>query len=223
VIRSDRVPGLAFDPQGATERKRARDPGEAQTEEDMKRFKVLLGQRRFQVLGTMAVLLLAASVVYASGASFTASAANPSNVFTAGSLHITDNTVTDGNATVVWSTDLANPMKPGETRTGDVTIKNSGTTSGKFTLVAATTGTSVPFQKTLRCSIVEDSTPLLTNVPLDSFASSYALISGASWAGGITHVYHISVTWGAPPAPTIDNDLMNASATVSFTWSAISD
>ena len=56
----------------------------------MKRFKVLFGQRRFQVLVTMAVLLLAVSVIVASGANFTAQTANAGNVFTAGALTMTN-------------------------------------------------------------------------------------------------------------------------------------
>ena len=53
----------------------------------MKRFKILFGQRRFQVLATMAVVLLAVSVVIASGANFTATSANPGNVFTPARWH----------------------------------------------------------------------------------------------------------------------------------------
>ena len=52
----------------------------------MKRFKILFGQRRLQVLVALAALLLAVSVVIGSGASFTSTSANPSNVFTAGNL-----------------------------------------------------------------------------------------------------------------------------------------
>ena len=52
----------------------------------MKRVKVLLGRRRMLVLATMAVLLLAVGVIVASSASFTATSANPGNVFTAGIL-----------------------------------------------------------------------------------------------------------------------------------------
>ena len=52
----------------------------------MKRFKVLFGNRRMMVLLTLAILVLAATALVASSASFTATSANAGNVFTAGSL-----------------------------------------------------------------------------------------------------------------------------------------
>ena len=50
----------------------------------MKRMKVLFGQRRIMVLATLAILVLTAAALVASSASFTATSANPGNVFTAG-------------------------------------------------------------------------------------------------------------------------------------------
>src|SRR5450756_1519584 len=71
---------------------RLRCASEAQMEERMKRMKFLFGQRRMQVLLTLAVLLLAASVVIGSGANFTSTSANAGNVFTAGNLsHLNSN------------------------------------------------------------------------------------------------------------------------------------
>ena len=45
----------------------------------MKRMKVLFGNRRMMVLLTLAILVLAATALVASSASFTATSANPSN------------------------------------------------------------------------------------------------------------------------------------------------
>ena len=52
----------------------------------MKRMKVLIGKRRVMVIATLAILVLAAAALAASSASFTATSANPSNVFSAGHL-----------------------------------------------------------------------------------------------------------------------------------------
>ena len=49
----------------------------------MKRMKVLIGKRRMMVVATLAILVLAAAALVASSASFTASSANPGNMFTA--------------------------------------------------------------------------------------------------------------------------------------------
>ena len=52
----------------------------------MKRMRVLFGQRRVMVLVTLTILVLAAAALAASSASFTATSANPGNMFTAGNL-----------------------------------------------------------------------------------------------------------------------------------------
>ena len=86
----------------------------------MKRIKVLLGQRRFQVLVTMALLLLAVSVVIGSGANFTATSANPGNVFTAGALSIgnfkSDGSTPNGGSLIENLT--ASNMKPTDSISG---------------------------------------------------------------------------------------------------------
>ena len=93
----------------------------------MKRMKFLFGQRRMQVLLTLAVLLLAASVVIGSGANFTSTSANPGNVFTAGNLsHLNSK---DGAYILT-----ADKMKPGQTVTGSVTLTNDGDIAGTFVL-----------------------------------------------------------------------------------------
>ena len=63
----------------------------------MKRMKVLFGNRRMMVLLTLAILVLTATALVASSASFTATSANPDNVFTSGSLSITNDKGTAGH------------------------------------------------------------------------------------------------------------------------------
>ena len=63
----------------------------------MKRMKVLFGNRRMMVLLTLAILVLAATALVASSASFTATSANPGNMFTAGNLSL-DNGPSNGAA-----------------------------------------------------------------------------------------------------------------------------
>ena len=66
----------------------------------MKRMKVLFGNRRMMVLLTLAILVLAATALVASSASFTATSANPGNIFTAGTLHASTGPVIDGEAVI---------------------------------------------------------------------------------------------------------------------------
>jgi spore coat-associated protein N len=93
----------------------------------MTRLQVLMGQPKL-ALGALLTLLLAAGAVVGSGADFTASSANPSNTFAAGTLSMVNSK--DGIAVLT-----ASDMRPGgPTSTGTVDIENTGSLSGDFTL-----------------------------------------------------------------------------------------
>jgi spore coat-associated protein N len=93
----------------------------------MTRLQVLMGQPKL-ALGALLTLLLAAGAVVGSGADFTASSANPSNTFAAGTLSMVNSK--DGVAVLT-----ASDMRPGgPTSTGTVDIENTGSLSGDFTL-----------------------------------------------------------------------------------------
>ena len=93
----------------------------------MSRRKALRANPR-RLLAALATILVAVGVTVASGASFTATTANPSNTFSAGTL-----SMTNSNAGAAILT--ASNMKPGDPATkGSVVIKNTGTVAGDFTL-----------------------------------------------------------------------------------------
>ena len=93
------------------------------------------------VLVTLVVLVLAAAALIASSASFTATSANPNNVFTAGSLYISNEDTAGNSREGVQVLNLtASAMKPGDVVTGTAVIGNSGTSSGAFTLDSTTSG-----------------------------------------------------------------------------------
>jgi hypothetical protein len=93
----------------------------------MTRLQVLMGQPKL-ALGALLTLLLAAGAVVGSGADFTASSANPSNTFAAGTLSMVNSK--DGIAVLT-----ASDMRPGgPTSTGTVDIENTGSLGGDFTL-----------------------------------------------------------------------------------------
>ena len=95
----------------------------------MSRRKALRANPR-RLLAALATILVAVGVTVASGASFTATTANPSNTFTAGSL-----TMSNDKAGAAILT--ASGMKPGDATTdatGTVVIKNTGSLTGAFTL-----------------------------------------------------------------------------------------
>jgi spore coat-associated protein N len=80
-----------------------------------------------RALGALTALIAAIAVAVGSSASFSASSANPSNTFAAGTLSILNSK--EGLAVLT-----ASGMKPGDSSPGTVDVQNSGSLSGAFTL-----------------------------------------------------------------------------------------
>jgi hypothetical protein len=92
----------------------------------MSRIAILM-ERPKTVLAALASALAAVGLAAGSGADFTSASANPANTFSSGTLTHTNSK----NAAALLT---AAAMKPGETKTGSVTITNTGTLPGTFTL-----------------------------------------------------------------------------------------
>jgi spore coat-associated protein N len=193
----------------------------------MKRFKVLFGQPRMQVLLTLAVLLLAVSVVIGSGANFTSASANPSNVFTAGNLAHTNSKA--GSAILT-----ASLMKPGDTATGTVTITNSGNIAGQFSLATSslsdTPGANGGKLSDVLQLKITDGTNTIYSGPIKSVGTvqlpNTFSPSVYSWPAAAAHTYNFTVTFpdaGTPgSANTGDNAYKGSSMTIQFDWTAVS-
>ena len=185
----------------------------------MQRFKILFGQRRFQVLAALAAVALAASVVAASGASFTAHSANASNVFSTGTLAMS-NTPSGMSATIT-------NMVPGDFHDGTVTIKNTGDGQGHFYLEAVNvTADTKAIAEYLDLTITDGAT-----VVYDGKLSALAQEDLGTWATDEAHTYSFHVSFpdagrqtGVDGAGGIgnDNQYMGASTTVDFNWTAVS-
>jgi len=188
----------------------------------MKRMKFLFGQRRLQVLLTLAVLLLAASVAIGSGASFTSTSANPANVFTAGNLSHSN---TKAGAAIL----TANKMKPGDTATGSVTITNDGDLPGTFVLNTSnmTDAAVAPYtgklSDILTLKIMDGATQIYSG-PIKSVGT--ITLPGGAWTPAIAHTYDFTVTFpnGATPTGPMqgDNNYKKASMSIEFDWTATS-
>jgi hypothetical protein len=99
------------------------------------RLKILADQPRL-ALGALLTILLAAGAVAGSGADFTATSANPSNTFAAGTLTI-------GNSKQGVAVLSASDLRPGEAPVnGVVDIENTGSLSGDFELSLGALGNS---------------------------------------------------------------------------------
>jgi hypothetical protein len=176
----------------------------------MKRMRILLGKRRFQVLVTMAGVLVALSVVVSSGASFTATAANAGNVFSAGTLTMS-NTPTGMILTV-------ENMVPGDSHSGTVVIKNTGSVSGNFQLepVVVVENDGLGFADELTLDIKEGAV-LIYHGPLADLGQHPL----GTWASLESHTYDFKVTFPNGD-PSVDNPFMGASTEATFNWSAVS-
>ncbi len=95
----------------------------------MNRIALIFKQPK-RALGALAVLVAATGVVVGSGADFSASAANPNNSFTAGTLRI----VNDKNNAAILTAGNGNLKPGGAAAVGVVDIHNDGTLAGDFEL-----------------------------------------------------------------------------------------
>jgi len=182
----------------------------------MKRMKFLFGQRRMQVLLTLAVLLLAASVVIGSGANFTSQSANPSNVFTAGNLTMGN----DVPGAIFVSTAK---MRPGDVRSGTVTISNTGDVPGQFSLTKTASSDPDNLGARLDLLIKEGSTTIYTG-KLSAMGAQDLLIWQPTGATS-SHTYTFTVTWPNNPltSDAADTALMGKTCTYRFDWTAIAN
>jgi spore coat-associated protein N len=166
----------------------------------------------------VATLVLASAFLVGSGAAFTSTSANPANVFTAGTLtHSNDK----ANAAIL----TASLMKPADVKTGTVTIKNTGSLSGDFTLEMAKTA-DVPGSNggslfnVLKLKI-DDGATTVYNGNLKDFTSKLL----GTYASNDTHTYTFTITFpdgGLPGGNTTgDNAYQGSSTTVEFDWTAV--
>jgi spore coat-associated protein N len=179
------------------------------------RLQALVAHPR-RTLGALAVVLAAIGITVGSGASFTASAANPGNVFTTGTLAIGN---TPGTALLT-----APALKPGASATGTVDITNTGSLAGDFALKTSnTTGYAALLAQmdlvVLDCGAWTTTAPDCLSGTTTKYTGKVSALSNAAlgnYAGGIKHRYLFTATL---PAVT-DDTFQGKTATVDFTWSA---
>jgi spore coat-associated protein N len=169
-----------------------------------------------RTLAALAVVLAAVGITVGSGANFTASAANPGNVFTTGTLLI-------GNSS---SSALLNMtgMKPGDTQSSTVDITNTGSLAGDFVLKTANaTGSAALLGQmdltVLDCGAWTSSPPSCSTGTTTVYTGKVSSLTNSSlgnYAGGIKHRYKFTATLPS----TTDNTFQNLTAGVDFSWSA---
>jgi spore coat-associated protein N len=178
-------------------------------------------RRTWLVIGLpLVALAIMASAVLGSGAVFTSTSANPSNVFTAGSLHHTNS---KSGAAIL----TASKMKPGDTVQGTVTIANDGDLAGTFSLstsnLSDTPGTNGgKMSDVLQLQIVDQTT---STTIYSGAIKSVGTVAAGTYAAGASHTYQFTVTFpdGGTPgsATTGDNAYKSSSMSIEFDWNEV--
>ncbi len=175
-----------------------------------------------RTLGALAAVLAATGIVIGSGASFTASSANPSNTFSAGTLTIGNSS----NSAVL----TASGLRPGDpATTGTVDIQNTGDLSGAFTLSRGTpvnSDSSNPMSDKLNLIVVDcgawsGSTPAVCEVgDPEKYSGTLTAMSSAvalgTYAANEKHRYQFKVSFDSGATNAYQGD----SSTVQFNWDA---
>ena len=184
----------------------------------MSRLSALAAHPR-RTIAALAAVLAAVGITVGSGANFTASAANPTNTFTAGTLNIG----TSSSSALFNSTN----MRPGDTVTGSVDIQNTGSLSGTFTL--GTSGANDPNGLLGQLDLKVEDCGVFNGTQAPTCNGSNIVYTGkanavpsavnlGTFANGAKHQYKFDVTL---PSGT-GNAFQGASATVQFDWKAAS-
>jgi spore coat-associated protein N len=187
----------------------------------MTRMKSLWKASPRRVLLAFGALMVAAALAVGSGANFNSTSANPSNVFTAG-------TISSSNSKASAAILTASNIVPGNTANGTVDIKNTGSASGTFTLTHTTpvdTPASPGLSKKLTLTIVDQGDPAcVTSCPAavtlytGTIFAQPATIALGAFAPGATHRYVYTMTFPDGGANGADNAYQGASTTVGYNW-----
>ncbi len=189
-----------------------------------------LAARPKRTLAALATVLVAVGITGASGANFTAQSANPSNVFTAGTLTMLNS---KANAAILTAAN----MRPGDpATTGTVDIQNTGSLSGTFTLAKGTltsTDATYPMASKLNVTVV-DCGDFSSGTPVCGDANDVTKFTGGTltqmggganpisalgtFASNEKHRYQFSVALD----PSADDNYQGDAATVQFLWNATS-
>jgi spore coat-associated protein N len=188
----------------------------------MSRIAILL-QWPKATLAALAMSLAAVGLVVGSGADFTSSTANPSNTFSSGTLSHTNS---KNNAAIL----TASGMKPGGTATGSVTITNTGSLPGTFSLAKSNLTNPVLGTGSERLSdqldlLIRDGATTVYSgklgamgtIALDGDTGTAGTQTfGATGSPTSTHTYDFTVTL---PSAT-GNAYQGTSMSVQYDWSA---
>ena len=198
--------------------------------------------RRFALIATLATVvagLIASGVLvwHASYSAFSATTANPTNNWAAGSVALTD----DDSGSALFN---VTNMKPGSTGTKCIVVASNGslastvkmyTTASSFAqtktladnmTLTVTQGTSTSSGGTCTGFSPDAGGSNTTTGSLTSFSSSYTNFSNGfgTWAPaagvGVTKTYQITYTLNSAGSQALTDAMQGGTAQIGFTWEA---
>ncbi|MDX6665023.1 MAG: hypothetical protein QOG68_1229 [Solirubrobacteraceae bacterium] len=187
----------------------------------MSRIQALWTASPRKVMGGLVGVLAATGIAVGSGANFNSSTANPSNVFSAGTISQTNSKA--GTAVLT-----ASGLKPGGTATGTVDIKNTGSISGAFTLSQSNltntpTTPALSAKLTLVITDLGDPAALCTTSCPTVYSGTIAGMGSTSlgtFAANVTHRYQFVVTFPDGGTNGADNSYQGSSTSVDYAFTA---
>ena len=185
----------------------------------MKRVSALWQASPRKVVGALFILMLAAMMAVASGASFTSTTPNVGNVVTAGVMKID----TDKNGGAILD---IHGLVPGAShaQTGSVTLTNNGDADGVLTLTKSNVSNSGPALSSKVDLVITDAAD--GSVVYTGKLGNMGARPAGTIAKGATKTYDFSVSFpdgGLPAGPTSgDNAYQSASTSVDYAWDAVS-
>jgi hypothetical protein len=178
------------------------------------RWRVLSKNPRRLIIALVLMAIAIGVAVFAT-ATFTTSSANAGNLVAAGTL-----AVDSGSSAIL----TANNMVPGDSRNGTVSVQNTGSVSGNFSLTTENlqdTPATPAFSAIIDLEIRDVTDTANPNVVYRGKLNAVGTVSLGNWAANAKHDYRFTVTFPDQGA-AIDNKYKGASTTLTFRWNAVS-
>lgn len=176
----------------------------------MDRVRLIAGSHRWLLLAALSLLAVALGTAMFSGAKFTSRSANTASLV-AGSVQLSS--TKPNEATIV----AAAGMKPGESRSGTISIGNEGNVTGAVSLnMTGLTGTALAAVIDFK---LDDVTGGLTTQKWSGRLGAFPGVSLGDFAVNEKHEYRFTLSW---PSASNEAALQGASTTLTFQWSGVS-
>jgi hypothetical protein len=176
----------------------------------MDRVRLIAGSHRWLLLAALSLLALALGTAMFSGAKFTSRSANTASLVT-GNVQLSS--TKPNEATIV----SAAAMKPGESRSGTITIGNEGNVTGTVSLAGTgLTGTALAAVIDFK---LEDITGGVTTQKWSGKLGAFPGVGLGNFAVNEKHEYRLTLSW---PSGSNEAALQGTSTSLTFQWRGVS-